>query len=245
VEDTDGPALARLRASLQERARLPPLPSGWRHQSAVVAASGVDYGGDFIIADLSGDAHRLQMVLVDVCGNGRSAVPAALQLAGALQGLIVTVGADELLSAANRFLVRQPSEENIATAVQVEVHLDSGAYRIRSAGHPPALRWRADQRAWEIDNARGTALGVTETAEFGVSSGVLVPGEALLFYTDGVVESRSEDIDTGIEWLRGVARTALEAQWAGAAERVVAEVERGDDDRAVLILGRMPVVTPT
>ena len=61
-----------------------------------------------------------------------------------------------------------------------------------------------------------------------------------MFYTDGVVESRGSDIDTGIAWLQRVALDAIGPGFAGAAQRIIARVESGDDDRAVLILGRAP-----
>jgi serine phosphatase RsbU (regulator of sigma subunit) len=175
-----------------------------------------------------------------VCGSGASAVPAALQFAGALQSLIAAVPPEDLLRGANAFLQRQPSDESIATAVQVVLNLETGAYRIRSAGHPPALRWAAQDLCWEIDNARGTALGVSDEPEVVESSGTLEPGEALLFYTDGVVESRADHIDVGIAWLRETARGAVLEGWTGAARRIIDLVDRGDDDRAVLVLRRDP-----
>jgi hypothetical protein len=232
--------LADLRDRLQERGKVPPLPAGWHHQSAMLAAEGFEYGGDFIVADLSTERGVLQMVLVDVCGSGASAVPAALQFAGALQSLIVAVPSERLLAGANDYLLRQPSEESFATAVQGALDLRTGGYLIRSAGHPPALRWCSAEKTWEVDNARGTALGVSETPEVHVSAGVLAPGEALLFYTDGVVESRSQDIDEGIAWLRDTARAAVLDGWPGVAKRIIDLVPRGDDDRAVLVLRRDP-----
>ena len=232
---------ARLRDRLLARGRMPALPDGWSHESAMLAASGLEYGGDFIVSDLSADGRRLQMVLVDVCGSGASAVPAAVQFAGALESLIVVVPDEVLLGAANTYLQRQPSDESMATAVQVVLDLATGEYLIRSAGHPPALRWSVGDSAWEVDNARGTALGATDHPEVGESAGVLAPGEALMFYTDGVVESRSADIDEGIAWLQEVAREAALASWDGVADRVIAQVDRGDDDRAVLVVRREPV----
>ena len=234
----EGAALARLRAQLQQRARVPDLPAGWEHQSAVVAAGGYESGGDFIVAELSTPPRSLQMVLVDVCGHGAAAVPAALRFAGALQGLVPALPPGEVLGAANGYLLRQPSDESIATAVHVEIDLHTGDFRIRSAGHPPALRWESGAARWLVDNARGTALGVSERPEIVESHGTLAPGDALLFYTDGVVESRSEDIDVGIAWLQDTARLAVRQSWAGAARRIVEQVSRGEDDRAVLILQR-------
>ncbi|WP_436699698.1 PP2C family protein-serine/threonine phosphatase [Nocardioides sp. BYT-33-1] len=234
----DAAAWARLRERLLSRGRMPALPTGWRHQSAMIAAEGYAYGGDFIVSDLDVAAGRLRTVLVDVCGSGETAVPAALQFAGALESLIRVVPSDELLLDANAYLLGQPSGESIATAVQLDLDLVSGDYLIRSAGHPPALVWSPATREWRIDNARGTALGVSETLEVNESSGTLAVGDALLFYTDGVVESRASDIDAGIAWLREAARASYLAGWEGAARRIIDGVERGDDDRAVLVLAR-------
>ncbi|WP_244928253.1 PP2C family protein-serine/threonine phosphatase [Nocardioides sp. W7] len=230
--------LADLRDLQEAQATVPPLPDGWLSQSAMRAAHGVGYAGDFLVADLSPDGRRLEMVLVDVCGNGVKASPRALQFAGALGGLIGALPPRELLGAANDFLLRQHSDETFATAVHVLVDLPTGEYGIFSAGHPPALRWDAEQREWSVDNARGTALGIAPDPELHLSVGLLAPGDALLFYTDGVVESRDADLDTGIDWLRGVARGAMSGGIDGAARRIVQQVDRGDDDRAVLILGR-------
>lgn len=235
----EGGEWARLRDRLLARGRMPPLPPGWEHQSAMLAASGFEYGGDFIVSDLATATGRLQLVLVDVCGSGASAVPAAVRFAGALESLLAAVPDEDLLPGANAFLLRQPSDESLATAVQVVLNLATGEYLIRSAGHPPALRWSARLREWEVDNARGTALGVCEAPEVVESTGVLAPGEALMFYTDGVVESRSLPIDDGIAWLRATARAAVLDDWAGAAARIIEQVDRGDDDRAVLVIRRM------
>lgn len=234
--------LSGLRDLLQEQCQVPPLPAGWSCTSAMLAAHGFAYGGDFFVADLvptEGGATGLTMVLVDVCGKGATALPDAVQFAGALRGLLVGLPGDDLLHAANAFLLRHPSDECIATAVQVVVDLDTGSYRIRSGGHPPVLHWRAHAGEWSVDNARGTALGVVEDPEFDVSVGVLAPGDALLFYTDGVVESPRADIDAGIEWLRGAAEEAVRGAGLSAVpERVLAQVERGDDDRALLVFIR-------
>lgn len=242
VEDV----LQRLRDRLQEQSRMPPLPAGWRWESAMMPAHGVDYGGDFFVsAELvtgpyghtGAAAIGLQMVLVDVCGHGTAALPDALQLAGALRGIIRTVAPDGVMAAVNDYLLDLDSDEAIATAAHVVLDYVTGRYRISSAGHPPVLRWEAATGACRIDSARGTTLGVVPEPELEVSEGVLASGDALAFYTDGVVESREQDLDTGIAWLCGRLGSEI-ADGAGAAARIIAQVPRGDDDRALLILGR-------
>ncbi len=229
--------LAELRDRLQAQGVMPALPVGWEAQSAMLSSHGVGYAGDFFVADLVDDS-RLEMVLVDVCGKGVAVGPQALQFAGALGGLLGALPPRELFDAANKFLLRQQSDESFATAVHVVIDLQDGHYTITSAGHPPALRWEPGPAEWVVDNARGMALGIMTEPELHQSEGVLPPDGALLFYTDGVVESRTTDLDVGIAWLQRAAREAVVRGFPGAARRIIKQVRRGDDDRAVLILNR-------
>ena len=236
--------LTQLRDRLQRQGVVPPLPNGWRSESATITANGPSYAGDFLVADLR-EGRWLEMALVDVCGKGTSVGPQALQFAGALGGLIGALPPAELMAAANHFLLRQESDESLATAVHLKIDLVTGDYTITSAGHPPALHWHLSQRGWAIDNARGMALGVIDDAEFTPSRGRLRPGEALMFYTDGVIESADRDLDAGIDWLRHAALQAVETRgFTGMPKRVLKKVPRGDDDRALLVLERQPLTSP-
>jgi hypothetical protein len=236
--------LTQLRDRLQRQGVVPPLPNGWRSESATITANGPSYAGDFLVADLR-EGRWLEMALVDVCGKGTSVGPQALQFAGALGGLIGALPPAELMAAANHFLLRQESDESLATAVHLKVDLVTGDYTITSAGHPPALHWHLGQRGWAVDNARGMALGVIDDADFTPSKGRLRPGEALMFYTDGVIESADRDLDEGIDWLRDQALRAVDARgFTGMPKRVLKKVPRGDDDRALLVLERQPLTSP-
>ena len=196
------------------------------------------FAGDFLVANLSKDERRLEMVLVDVCGKGVGAGSQSLQFAGALGGLIGALPPIGLFGAANDFLLRQHWDEGFATAVHVLVDLHTGEYSILNAGHPPAMRWDAVAGDWIIDGARGLALGIDERPEFHQTTGRLDLGDALVFYTDGVVESRRRDIGAGIEWLRDVARPIAAAGLDHAPRRILALVTEGGDDRAVLVIER-------
>lgn len=232
--------LADLRDRLQRQSRVPALPDGWGSETAMLSAGGSGYAGDFLVAELSHDRRHLEMVLVDVCGKGVSAATQSLQLAGALGGLLGALPPQALMAAANDFLLRQDAEEAFATAVHVLVDLRTGAYEVLSAGHPPALRRHAGPGTWEVDPARGLALGVMRRPELHRSTGVLGPGDALAFCTDGVVERRDRSLSDGIAWLQRALADATRDGFAGAARRVIEQVARGDDDRALLLLWRDP-----
>jgi hypothetical protein len=234
------PMLAQLRDRLQAQGRMPDLPGPWRAQSALLTAHGTSYAGDFLVTDVQDD-RWLEVVMVDVCGKGVAVGAQALQFSGALGGLIGALPPAELMQAANAFLLRQDSEESFATAAHLLVDLETGDYMIISAGHPPALRWERRPGGWFVDNARGTALGVIPSPDLVPSTGTLRPGEALMFYTDGVVEARGRDLDEGTDWLRGVALNAvLSRGFNGLPRRVLRQVPSGADDRALLVLERLP-----
>lgn len=231
--------LAQLRDKLQAQGVMPDLPHGWVAQSATLTAHGTRYAGDFFLAEVA-DGRHLEMVLVDVCGKGVSVGPQALQFSGALGGLLGAMPPADLMRAANSFLIRQNADESFATAVHLLIDLQSGTYAITSAGHPPALHWRRNPGGWFVDNARGIALGVIDDVDHEPSWGQIAPGEALMFYTDGVVEKRGHDLDDGIEWLRQTAMLAVDAHgFSGLPRRILRKVRGGNDDRAVLVLQRL------
>ncbi|MET0446827.1 MAG: PP2C family protein-serine/threonine phosphatase [Aeromicrobium sp.] len=230
--------LVDLRDKLQAQGVVPPLPDGWTSQSAMTSAGGAKFAGDFLVANLSEDETRLEMVLVDVCGKGLGAGTQSLQFAGALGGLIGALPPLGLFAAGNDFLMRQSWDDGFATAVHVLIDLRTGDYSIINAGHPPALRWDSESEEWIVDGARGTALGIMKRPDFHQTTGTLSPGDALMFYTDGVVESRTQDFTAGIEWLRASAKTIVTSSFDQAPRKILKLVTSGDDDRAVLILSR-------
>ncbi len=236
--------LVDLRDRLQAQGVVPDLPEGWTSQSAMVSSGGTKFAGDFLVANLSDDETRLEMVMVDVCGKGVAAGTQSLQFAGALGGLIGALPPLGLFSAGNDFLLRQKWDEGFATAVHVLIDLRSGDYSITNAGHPPALRWDGATHDWIVDGARGTALGITKAADFHQTTGTLGVGDALMFYTDGVVETRTQDFTSGIEWLRATAGDIVSKGFDQASRKIIKQVTAGDDDRAVLILNRTAVAAP-
>jgi hypothetical protein len=62
--------LADLRDRLRSQGEIPPLPAGWRSHSAMIAADGVGYGGDLLVANCADEGNQLELILVDVTGKG-------------------------------------------------------------------------------------------------------------------------------------------------------------------------------
>jgi serine phosphatase RsbU (regulator of sigma subunit) len=176
--------------------------------------------------------------VVDVSGKGDRAGTRALLLAGAMGGLVTALEPGEFLPATNAYLLNHPWQDGFATAVHLSVDLPSGAFRVWTAGHPPALHWRAGAGRWTPLESEGPMLGLIPDADFHEAAGTLRSGDALMLYTDGMVETRTTDIGIGIDRLIGQAERKLRSQFAGGAKTLVDSAGSRSDDRALLLVWR-------
>lgn len=244
VVGTRGFGADRMFAELRDRialvGRVPVLPDGWRAWSCILSAHGDRFSGDFVVAHLSPSRDRLEIVLVDVSGKGTRAGTRSLLLSGALGGLLGAVPSGDFMPAANEYLIRQGWEEGFATAVHLDLDLRTGEYSIANAGHPSPARYTSGRARWTVlDGGRGPLLGVVPGATFPRQGGRLDRGDALLFYSDGIIEARGRDLTDGIDRMLGVA--AMSVLGEGDLAREVCESARSgeDDDRAALAVRRL------
>lgn len=230
--------LVDLRDRIQGQSLIPALPPGYAAESALRSAGGTPFAGDFVITVRPPDTDRFEVVVVDVSGKGEAAGTRALLLAGALGGLIGALPPEEFLPAANVFLLRQDWDEGFATAVHFSLDLASGRYEVRNAGHPPAAHRNAGSGRWVLRSEQGPALGLLDGAEFPVVTGELRPGDAVMMYTDGMVETRDKDIGLGIDRMLGRTDQLLRGAFEGGAERLIGAVGSRNDDRALVLVFR-------
>ncbi|MCW2757645.1 MAG: Stage sporulation family protein [Nocardioidaceae bacterium] len=230
--------LVDLRDRIIRQGEIAALPEAWYARSVLRSAGGTAFAGDFIVSNTTNDGGALQVVLVDVSGKGVEAGTRSLLLSGAFGGLLSALPAADFLPAANDFLVRQDWDEGFATAIQLHLHLDSGDFEIRKAGHPPAVWMRAGSGRWEILDSEGPVLGLLPDAEFDCVRGTLAPGDGLMLYTDGLVEDPRRDIASGIDKLAGRGQRLLQTGFEGGEVTLIDELERVDDDRALLLVHR-------
>ena len=231
--------LIELRDQLQHQGELPELTGGWSADVAQRSAGGGSFGGDFMVSTLTDQGKRLELALVDVSGKGLDAGTRALLLSGALGGLLGAVAPERFLAAANDYLVRQEWEEGFATALHITIDLESGHYRLTNAGHPPAAHYAGGSGRWQLVEQDGMALGLMPDVQFGVAEGTLARFDALLLYTDGLVEVPGRDLALGIDRLLGAAEGLIPRGFAGGAELLVDTVASvGSDDRAVVLIWR-------
>jgi Stage II sporulation protein E (SpoIIE) len=235
--------LLELRDRIQAQGKLPRLGEGWGSSVVLRPAGGSSFGGDFVVSFC--DGKTLEVALVDVSGKGIDAGTRALLLSGAFGGLLGSVPREDFLPACNAYMRRGPGAEGFVTAVHLSLDLASGEYVIDSAGHPPAVHYDAAAGRWRLTKAHGIVLGVLPDLRGAASEterGVLQRGDALMLYTDGLVEAPGRDIDAGTDRLLGEAERVFASGFqAGAPGNLVTNLQRaggGSDDCALVLLWR-------
>lgn len=241
-------------ALMLQRSLLPvtlPQPPGVRIAYRYVpGSSGTEVGGDwFDVIQLAGG--RVAFVVGDVMGHGLGAAATMGRLRTAVRTLAgLDMAPDELLRRVSELgddLAQNRSEGWMATAVYAVYDPSTHRCSIAQAGHlPPVLVEYHDDAgqcdARLLDLPTGVPLGVGgvrfETTEIDVPD-----GSVLVFYTDGLVESRGEDLGIGLERLRDTLCRRLDSL-EDACDELLATLEPGrePDDVALLMarLGGLP-----
>ncbi|RNM13759.1 PP2C family protein-serine/threonine phosphatase [Nocardioides pocheonensis] len=233
-----------LRDRISKQGVIPDLPLEWYVDSATRSAGGTSFGGDFIVASRATDGSTLELIVVDVSGKGIEAGTRSLLLSGAFAGLASAVTPDRFLVDANEYLLRQDWDEGFATAIHLHLDLRSGDFELRKAGHPPAIWLHAGSGRWSVLDSDGPILGLMEDATFEVVRGRLLPDDGLLMYTDGIVETVSRDIGSGIDKLAGRAQLLFPTGFGRAAQKLISDLSTSNDDAALVLVHRQRVLLP-
>ena len=122
--------------------------------------------------------------------------------------------------------------------MHVSLDLDTGFFELRSAGHPPGVQFHAGSGRWAVHEAEGPVLGLMLRRRVHRRPGPARRGDALLLFTDGLVETPQRDISLGIDKLLGAGEQLLRTGFEQGANRLIDRLESLDDDRALLLLHR-------
>jgi serine phosphatase RsbU (regulator of sigma subunit) len=212
---------------------------GWDFAAYYGPAGGQEVGGDFYDVVSLPDG-RVAAVIGDVMGRGTYAAAAMAEVRSAIRAY-ATDDPDPV--AVFRRIDTYFEVSGLAQLVTVLYFLldhERDVIRVANAGHLPPLLL-ADGTARVVELGGGLPFGVG-LGDRTASTIRLSPGEAVVAFTDGLVERRTEDIDVGVQRLiESVERVAWQTP-AGLVNSVVAAAARGsqDDDVTVLLLRRAP-----
>ncbi|TMK98619.1 MAG: GAF domain-containing protein [Actinobacteria bacterium] len=207
---------------------------------------GSDIGGDFYDAFPTGDG-SWGLVIGDVCGKG----PEAAVVTGLARYTIRAVALREtkpsrVLAALNEAVRQQRSDRTFCTVIYVRLRpSDHGArLTVCCAGHPLPLVLRSDGSI-ERAGTTGTLLGIFADPELSDRAVDLRRGDALVLFTDGVVEQRAPGAVFGVERLMSVVKSSNGQDAAGIADAIDHAVlsfrpEPVQDDVAVLVMRVTP-----
>ncbi len=193
-------------ASRMQQSILPtsfPETAGYRVFASMEPARNV--GGDFYdILPLPKD--RLGLAVADVSGKG---VPAALFMMSSrtlLRGAAIGHSdPGEMMCEVNRLLCEDNDAAMFVTVFLAVFDPASGKLVYANGGHNPPLVLRTDGTTALLPAIEGVALGVAPEIEYAEGSVTLSPGEAVVFYTDGVTEAENRRGEQfGLERLRRV-----------------------------------------
>ncbi|WP_079197083.1 PP2C family protein-serine/threonine phosphatase [Streptomyces sp. CB02261] len=173
---------------------------------------GLNVGGDWYSAIELPDGSAL-LVVGDVAGHGLDAVATMAQLRFTAKGMAITgTPLPTILARLNTLLWHSAERAfNTATVIMARYEPDAELLTWVQAGHLPPLLLR-DGEARYLTSPHGVLLGATTATRYDSATFRLLPGDHLLFFTDGLVEAPGQLIDDGLARL---ARTAAEHSGGG------------------------------
>jgi PAS domain S-box-containing protein len=228
---------------------LPHVPGVEIAARYLAAGAGNEVGGDFYDCFATADG-EWAVLIGDVCGKGAPAAAITALARHTVRAAVVHDRRPEsVLGALNEAILRHGTDARFCTVLYVAFtpRPDGAEACVATGGHPLPLILRS---AGEVDpvGSFGTLLGVVADPEISTARADLGPGDALVLFTDGVVEASPLEAVHGTErlagWLADVAGRDA-GRIAEAVEERVLDVQRGAlrDDVAVVVL-RVPPRAP-
>jgi serine phosphatase RsbU (regulator of sigma subunit)/anti-sigma regulatory factor (Ser/Thr protein kinase) len=185
---------------------------------------------------------RTALVVGDVMGHGTSAAATMGQLRTAVRTLAaLDLPPDEVLYRLDQ-MARDVDDTVTATCVYATYDPVSRHCVIARAGHVPPILALSDGTAGVVELPPGLPLGIGGEP-FGVRELTLPDGATLALYTDGLVESRERDIDTGLDALQAQLARPYDCLEEIGTAAIEALRPGSDRDDIALLLARVQALT--
>jgi serine phosphatase RsbU (regulator of sigma subunit) len=218
---------------------LPPDVPGWELAAHYQPSGRTEVGGDFYDVCPLEDG-RMAVFVGDVMGRGVAAAAAMAQMRSAVRAFIAVDPAPEhVMGKLDRYF-RAFDLEQLVTVAYLVLDPASDELELVNAGHLPPVVLRADGTATTLPVVGGPPLGLADDPRV-VQRLPFAAGDAVLGYTDGLVERRDEDLDVGLRRLEAWVPGMFRAGPATTALRLLAEELRDrsrDDDLAMVFVRR-------
>lgn len=182
-----------LAANVQETMLKTKVPRLNTFDIGLVTVPAKKMNGDYIYF-VSNDDRHADVAVADVIGKG---IPAALSMSmikfamDSLQNS--SFNPDYMLSMLNGIVERNMDDSMFISMFYGRIDIEECRFSFASAGHEPALLYRASEDRFEFLEAKGVLLGVDPSAVFEQHEVMLNDGDFIVIMTDGVTESRTKD----------------------------------------------------
>ena len=228
----------RDRARIVQEAMLPAEAEMLGHEIAGLFLPKDEVGGDFYSWRQQG--MNLSLVMADVMGKGTAAALMAATVRSAIHSIDSEDPGEAMGIAGSRLGGDLEQTATFATAFFATVDTTSGTLRYADAGHGLSLILSPDGSHRRL-HGTGLPLGLGESDSWQTCTDVLLPGQMLAIFTDGVLDL----YDGSLEALAKVA-----AAIAGMAPTAAVDALRAlhadsvpDDDLSAIFVRRLPETT--
>lgn len=162
-----------------------------------LSATDIDIGGDWY------DAFTVDAVLTvtigDVAGHGFDAISTMGELRSAARAVALIDNDPSFIAAALSRYVNKLSSAELATAVIATYNPASRVFSWANAGHIPPLHIPSSGLPRYLDHTIHPPLGTPAADPPPTATITLRPGDAIVLFTDGLVERRGEHLDHGLQ----------------------------------------------
>jgi serine phosphatase RsbU (regulator of sigma subunit) len=202
---------------------------------------GIDIGGDWYSLIGIGD-DRFAFVVGDVSGHGVDAVAEMARARFTLRAYLIDGNPPHIAleKCSRQFDIA--TDGHIVTVIAGVGNLRTGEITLANAGHPRPLFIDENGASVFVETTLGPPLGVGPTA-YEAKTLTMPQNSILVCFTDGLIERRGEDIDTGLDRLM---RTVMESEHTSESLKVFVSTlltgmrdAEAADDIAVLALKRV------
>jgi serine phosphatase RsbU (regulator of sigma subunit) len=209
-------------------------------------------GGDVYYASSCATGRISRLLLADVAGHGQTVATIAADLRLLMRRFVNRLDQTEFVRLLNQQFAILPRTGAFATAVVSTYFEPSRRLTLCNAGHLRPFLYRAAKQQWEILGSldpgirsapRNVPLGLLDAAEYEQFDAELQPGDCLLSYPDGLIESRDADGEMlGEDGLLRIIRLLGEVEPDKLIEKLLAEIESrysenlSEDDVTLLLI---------
>ncbi|PKL48248.1 MAG: hypothetical protein CVV42_10230 [Candidatus Riflebacteria bacterium HGW-Riflebacteria-2] len=191
-------------------------PPGFEHGDFNIYGKSIsmsELGGDYLDF-FAIDERHFAVLTGDVAGHGvGAALIMAMAKAGILSSPHLLHAPAELMLALHRMIMasKGSNQKKIMTFQYLYLDSNSGTGLYSNAGACSPMLIKADRSASELTLA-GPALGAFSKAEYQASNIEFGAGEAIVFYTDGIVEARSQSgEEIGYDGFKKILQTSYDS----------------------------------